>query len=73
MEYTLNYGLYFIALVAVFTPILGFAIFAPGIATATVGGFIWNWISQFFQTDRFSKFKEENKDSKLLKLVLREK
>ncbi len=70
MEYVINYGLYFIALVAVFTPILGFGIFAPGIATATIGGFIWNWVSQFFQTDRFNKFKDENKDSKLLKFVL---
>ncbi|TGL62181.1 cytochrome c oxidase polypeptide IVB [Leptospira ognonensis] len=70
MEYVINYGLYFIALVAVFTPVLGFGIFAPGIATATIGGFIWNWISQFFQTDRFAKFKEENKDRKLLKFVL---
>jgi cytochrome c oxidase subunit 4 len=70
MEYVINYGLYFIALVAVFTPILGFGIFAPGIATATVGGFIWNWVSQFFQTDRFEKFKTENKDNKLLKFVL---
>jgi cytochrome c oxidase subunit 4 len=72
MEYVINYGLYFIALVAVFTPILGFGIFAPGIATATVGGFIWNWVSQFFQTERFTKFKEENKNNKLLKFVLGE-
>ena len=70
MEYVINYGLYFIALVAVFTPILGFGIFAPGIATATIGGFIWNWFSQFFQTDRFTKFKEDHKDSKLLRFVL---
>lgn len=70
MEYVINYALYFIALVAVFTPVLGFGIFAPGIATATIGGFIWNWFSQFFQTDRFKKFREENKDSKLLKFVL---
>ncbi|MGE8722700.1 cytochrome C oxidase subunit IV family protein [Leptospira terpstrae] len=70
MEYVINYGLYFIALVAVFTPILGFGIFAPGIATATILGFIVNWFGQFFQTDRFAKFTEENKDSKLLKFVL---
>ncbi|MDZ4725933.1 MAG: cytochrome C oxidase subunit IV family protein [Leptospira sp.] len=72
MEYVINYGLYFIALVAVFTPILGFGIFAPGIATATIGGFIWNWVSQFFQTDRFNQFKEQNKDNKVLKFVLGE-
>jgi cytochrome c oxidase subunit 4 len=72
MEYVINYGLYVIALIAVFTPVLGFGIFAPGIATATIAGFIVNWFSQFFQTERFDKFKSDNKDNKLLKFVLGE-
>ncbi|MDF3818981.1 cytochrome C oxidase subunit IV family protein [Leptospira sp. 96542] len=70
MDYVINYGLYFIALAAVATPVLGFGIFAPVIAKATVVGFIVNWFGQFFQTERFDKFKSENKDSKLLKFVL---
>ncbi|TGN21009.1 cytochrome C oxidase subunit IV family protein [Leptospira idonii] len=70
MEYVINYGLYFIALVAVATPVLGFGIFAPVIAKTTIVGFIINWFSQFLQTDRAKQFTEQNKDSKLLKFVL---
>lgn len=72
MEYIVNYGLYFIAIVAVATPVLGFGIFAPGIATVTIVGFIVNWFSQFFQTGRADEFKKENKDNKVLKFVLGE-
>lgn len=70
MDYVINYGLWIIAFIAVATPVLGFGIFAPGIGTVTVVGFIINWFGQFFQTDKFNKFKEENKDNKLLKFVL---
>ncbi|WP_411821642.1 cytochrome C oxidase subunit IV family protein [Leptospira sp. 'Mane'] len=69
MEYVINYSLWFIAFAAVATPVLGFGIFAPVIAKTTVVAFIVNWSSQFLQTDRVTKFKEENKDNKLLKFV----
>jgi len=72
MEYVINYSLYFIAIVAVATPVLGFGIFAPGIATTTVVGFIVNWVSQFFQTGRSEQFTKENKHNPVLKFVLGE-
>lgn len=49
MELVINYGLYFIALFCVLTPVLAFGIFAPVIVKTTVVGFVINWFAQFFE------------------------
>jgi len=69
MEYVINYSLYFIAIVAVATPVIGFGIFAPGVATITIVAFIVNWFSQFFQTGRSDQFFKENEANPILKFV----
>ncbi|WCL48496.1 cytochrome C oxidase subunit IV family protein [Leptospira sp. GIMC2001] len=58
MELVINYGLYFIAIFCVLTPVLAFGIFAPVIAKVTVVGFVVNWVAQFFDLSKEGKIKE---------------
>ena len=58
MEIIINYGLYFIAIFCVLTPVLAFGIFAPGIASTTVFAFIANWAGQFLDLSKEGKIKE---------------
>jgi cytochrome c oxidase subunit 4 len=58
MDLVINYGLYFIAIFCVLTPVLAFGVFAPGIASSTVFGFIANWVGQYFDLTKAGKIGE---------------
>ena len=65
MDLVVNYGLYFIAIFCVLTPVLAFGVFAPGIASSTVFGFVANWMGKFFDLSKEGKI-GESPVSKLL-------